>query len=864
MRKYLLHYITIFSCLFSGAQVYAESRVKTLTINQIQYVGLSNFTPRDFDGVVPINIGDEVSIGSELQMVERIQKTLGEFYIKRGFHNMKAKVEYVSLSEPNTIRLLVRIEEGAPCLIRSFEIDDPQNFSSKSSLERFKRKMKKETGIRVGERYDEVSVLDKMRALREWLQSENYVIANTDKVRLTFNKNHTEVDVVAVVEYGERVTFGYQGNTLFSKGELNEFISTLKTAGLGKNYKTIIQRKFEEEYRAIAYNNVKITIHELEKENNLHIVFIFDEGKRSYLQEVVWDGLSSENVRLAKELFEQNRSRLLERGFYVEKDLEKTIELVIEGFKAKGFLSAKLISKSATSTDDKTKVTIHMLEGEESFIGKIELEGFSHFTTDQIKEKLSIKEDSPLNPFTLEEGIQNLSRLYYAEGFLDFRIITAEDAVVDFLDNNRVVNIRLSVEEGQRYRVGNIRILGLQKTRYYVAEREVVAKTGDWWLESAVSETESNLRRLGLFGEINIRPEPSSLGGEYRDFVVQLIESEPGIIEAGPGFRSDLGARLFGRITYSNINGRNWIGSFSAQANRRVNNQYRFPEYLLDANFVEPRFFGTRNVYTIGVSTKKQRFPPDFNAVSTQFYTGFERKIVKSVTAKLYYKIERIRQFDVYVNGILSPQDNQSMLIGSVTPQLIFDTREHPLVATKGQITTLSLEYADPAFSGQTDSEPGSIGYQRWSGSTHVYVPVTKNITWSNVVSGGFARSNIADRAIPLIKLFRLGGYNTIRGFAEDTINVDTTSIKGSLTFVNIRTQIELPFIGDLRLAPFLDAGNLFIDNAFRGYPFLRAGAGAGLHYMTPVGPINLDLGFKLNQIGNESPSQFHFSVGLI
>ena len=125
------------------------------------------------------------------------------------------------------------------------------------------------------------------------------------------------------------------------------------------------------------------------------------------------------------------------------------------------------------------------------------------------------------------------------------------------------------------------------------------------------------------------------------------------------------------------------------------------------------------------------------------------------------------------------------------------------------------------------------------------------------------ARSNIAGREIPLIKLFRLGGYSTIRGFPEDAINVDTQKIAGTLTFLNLRTQFDLPLVGDLKFAPFVDAGNIYIDRV-KSNPFFRAGAGVGLHYMTPVGPINLDWGHKLNPVGGEAPNQIHFSVGLI
>ena len=43
----------------------------------------------------------------------------------------------------------------------------------------------------------------------------------------------------------------------------------------------------------------------------------------------------------------------------------------------------------------------------------------------------------------------------------------------------------------------------------------------------------------------------------------------------------------------------------------------------------------------------------------------------------------------------------------------------------------------------------------------------------------------------------------------------------------------------------------------------LLYGAGAGFHYITPVGPINLDMGFKLNPPPQASPYVIHFSIGI-
>lgn len=828
----------------------------------VEYRGVGTVSVRDLEGVLPFAPGDSW----HERMPVNARQALVEYYNRRGFYHVNVEVHATATPDGGVVAV-VKVDEGLPCVVQSIWINDPSGFKSKHVMLRFKSKMEDIVRMRPGDRYDEQVLADRARELREWLVAQDFILANTDKVRLSFNDDRTEVGVVLEVDYGDRITFGFQGNTIFTQAELSEMIDQIRATGLGKDYVGVIQRRFIEEYRARAYNNAKVQIKNSERPRSRHVTFVFSEGVRTQLTEVRWEGLTDQNVALAKEVFETNSSRIVQRGYFYEKDIDKVILLVLEDLKSRGYLSCKLIARSvqplkAPARQQRVGVVIQIAEGEQTMVGKIDLRGFTYLSSDRVRETIGAAEGRPFNPFAFEEGLQRLRALYIGEGYLEFRVTTPDDDIMTFSDNNRAARIHLEAREGNRIHVGQIRFEGLQKTREYVVKRELAVREGDWWQGSAVQETELNIRRLGLFSEVKISPAPSLQGPGYRDMVIALKESEPGVFEIGPGYRSDLGLRAFTRLTYNNIFGRNWIGSLGASANRRLNSDYRFIEYQFDANFVEPRFFGTRNLYTIGLSTRKQRFPPDFNAVTTQFVTGFERKIIPQLTAKASYKLERIRQFDVYVQGQLSPDDNRSMLIGSLVPSLTFDTRDSPFTTTGGWLVSGSLEYADPRLSGTPLSDVSAPAYQKWTGTIHKYTAVTKDIVWSNVVSGGFARSNISGREIPLIKLFRLGGYSTIRGFPEDAINVDTQKITGTLTFLNLRTQIDLPLVGELKLAPFVDAGNLYID-AVRNNPFFRAGAGVGLHYMTPVGPINLDWGHKLNPFG-DAPNQIHFSVGLI
>ena len=853
---FLLAWTQVYSMSFAHA---VDKRFKAT-----EFTGLNAVSARELESLVPFAPGDSW----REELVGTFRQALLDYYSKRGFYLTRARVSS-SEEADGSIVMKVSIDEGLACVVKSFWIDDPPGFKSKHVMLRFKNKIMDVVRMHAGDRYDEQVLSDRIRELREWLVDEDFILANTDRVRLKFNDDKTAVDVVLAVEYGDRVTFGFQGSTIFTQADLNDFISQVRATGLGKDYVGVIQRRFIEEYHGRGYNSVKVDTVFSEGPLAKHVTFKFTEGSRTLLQEVKWEGLIEQNAALAASVFESGSSRLVQRGFFVEKDIDKAILLVLEDLKSRGYLSSKLIAKSIQPVKapygvQRVRVVVQVAEGEQTLVGKLELLGFTYFSDEKVRATLGLAEEKPFNPFSLEEGLQRLRRLYLAEGFLNFRILTPEDDIVSFSENNRDANVRMRVTEGQRIRIGKIRIDGLKKTREYVVSRELLVHEGDWWLGPTLQQTETNIRKLGLFSDVRIVPVASLQGSDYRDLVLDVKEVEPGSFEIGPGYRSDLGIRAFSRLSYNNILGKNWIGSLGAEANRRTNSDYHFIEYKFDTSFVEPRFFGTHNLYSIGLSTRKESFPPDFNAVTTQFLTGFERKLIPELTAKLFYKLERIRQFDVIINNQPSPDDDRSMLIGSIVPSLVLDTRDNPFTATSGWLASGQLEYAHPLLSDQAASNGSAPAYQKWTASVHRYTAVTKDIVWSNVVAGGFERSDIAGREIPLIKLFRLGGSSTIRGFPEDAINVDTFHIDGTLTSINLRSQVDLPLVGELKLAPFIDAGNLFINNVFRNNPFFRVGAGLGLHYMTPVGPINLDWGRKLNPIGGEAPNQIHFSVGLI
>jgi outer membrane protein insertion porin family len=119
------------------------------------------------------------------------------------------------------------------------------------------------------------------------------------------------------------------------------------------------------------------------------------------------------------------------------------------------------------------------------------------------------------------------------------------------------------------------------------------------------------------------------------------------------------------------------------------------------------------------------------------------------------------------------------------------------------------------------------------------------------------------DSTIPQDQLFFLGGTSTVRGFDENLLRFDSSGKGvGGLTAVlgNIETRIDMG--PNLEFSIFYDIGSVRNAIVEEGSNEFRSSAGVGFHYLTPIGPIGVYYGHKLDKKPGESAGRFHFTIG--
>lgn len=549
-----------------------------------------------------------------------------------------------------------------------------------------------------------------------------------------------------------------------------------------------------------------------------------------------------------------------------------------------GFLDAAVRDSLLPARNPgRARVLFLIREGPRSRIADVGFEGLQAVPEEALRRALYARARRPFNPAYLVADTAIIARQEGERGHLPRVVGTARRGEADSLS----VHVVYRVNEGPAYLVGTVNIENPEVLRVSdkLVRRELLLRPGSVYRESKAEESEERLYETGLFSEAKVSPRPDSTNSRM-EFFVRVRGRKLRWLDAGVGSGTQERLRFEGEWGHRNLGKHGLQGLLGARL--ALDQNAKFLLSRAEVSVLEPWLLGTRNRAQVTVYAEKRK---DFGIAALEIEKrarGVAFQVQRGLGRLTYVRLTQdntwVEQEAGFLDPGLSTTFRDSLLQGFLpsysTHRLqlsgVSDRRDNPLNTARGSLQAASAELAGGPFKGSTS-------FSKFQVSSSWFVPLRRP-GWllAARARGGlvkpfgerkdFIPSVDVDREVarvPTEDLFRLGGVNSVRGYAENEITPS-----GGLALLNANLELRVPVVGLFGLELFVDAGNVWArpelirpgDFTLRlGRAQLDAGDlryvyGAGGRFNLAFAPVRLDVAWGA-QAGHRAGS-LQFAVG--
>lgn len=844
------------------------------------------------------------------QVLEGTQK-LKNKYTDLGFINTVITVDF-KIEPENKIAIELAITEGPECFIKEFKFDVKNPFLATRLRSIAKKFIKARFSANVLSDFQ-------AKANEEFVADNNrYLNASLSAPQIDFNASYSEVTISYTVTDPYKIEFLFKGNTSANMDEnsLRRAIDPDSLAQLGYNITTEATSRVKDYYLNAGYAHVSVNpqVKQYEDPPRREIHFYIEEGPQVEIRKFLIQGQISRPPQYYSDFITDHSSDLVRKGFYNEKDLDRGYKNLTTELRNQGYFRARIQSASVLEGPKRqwVDVQISLYEGPLTIVNDINFSGNKSFTEVELSNALTIKKAGPLHLNQLEESIEILRQFYFSNGYLEMQILGSTETLVTYNKTSTLATINFKILEGPRITVNSIIIDGNDQTKNSVILRELKFKPGEALTPSAIEASINNLQRLGLFSKIEIETFEKGTNQGPRTVIVRLGEKNPGLFKFGVGITNEnnLNARGYIGVSYRNLFGTARSVSLRLEqdkavaplAGKTLENGADWLNNKITAGYFEPHIqlpFDSVADGRVNLTRSQMitTYPTaDIPKTGVRESNSVDFLLEKSFTPNVkftwaLYGFSHDSKFYVYE----LPKPGTEEDVARIGPAVDFDYRDDTFNPTKGHFIRLNFDYSAPWF-GSTST----IEFIRGATTLSHYQPIKSGWVWANSVRGGYIRnlstysyinsSNNTLNGVPYAQLFSLGTRSTIRGFDPTTESIPrldelkTNLVALGATFASskefaitdfklqdetyfylLKSEVRFPIYGSIGGAVFYDGGAVIIPG-FRFEREYRHSAGVGLRFITPVGPVNLELAYKIDPIETssykESKYQFHFSIG--
>jgi outer membrane protein insertion porin family len=642
---------------------------------------------------------------------------------------------------------------------------------------------------------------------------------------------------------------------------------SLKDVGIGegKPFDKALADRAEQELkrqyltRSLYGAEVTTTITPIER-NRVNVSFSVTEGEPAKIAEIRILGNKVFSESTLTGLLEQTTSGWLtwytKTDRYSRAKLNADLETIRSYYLNRGYLEFNVESTQVTISPDKQSISVAITisEGQPYTVNGIKLEGDFLGREGEFKRLVALKPGQPYNGEAVAQTTRNFQDLYGTFGYAFARVESRPE--IDRATGQ--VTVTLVGEPQRRVYVRRVLISGNTRTRDEVIRREFRQFESSWYDGARIKASRDRVERLGYFKDVTIDTTEVPGSPDQVDVTLTVTERPTGNIQIGAGYSSASKLSLSGSISQENVFGSgNYLGIQvnTASTGRSLGVTTVDPYFTVDgvSRAIDVFYRTVKPINNLGEEYEFASY-----GGSVKFGVPFSED--DTVFFGIGYETTRITTRTGLPNSywLFREQFGASAMSIPLTIGWKKDNRDSVITPTAGAMKRINLEMSPVGDSRYTIA---NLQYQE-------FFPLGRK--FSLMINGEFAYGKgLGGRPYPIFKNFYGGGLGSVRVFEPGTLGpVDVTgSYTGGNRKFNLNTEFYVPVPGSgndksFRLFGFLDAGNVWGQDEKLNFQDVRASAGVGISWLSPMGPLRLSYGSPIRKKSTDRIERFQFQIG--
>ena len=789
---------------------------------------------------IPLKKGGLIFKYYKILSADKIKKIM----LKGGYPSAKVGINANIFGKPKKYAINIKIIPGKPVLISNIFVKFKLYYPKKRVEALIKKLLGKPLNLR------------KIRKLRKTIgglyKNKGYLNAVIVKSKITYISKHKSI-ITFTVHPGYRIIFHFKGIKPLGQNFIKTSILDIKNVLIFDRGTFIaFQRVLTEYFKKRGYFFAKVVFKENKNKKNktVNLYYSIKKGYKVKIKKILIYGNKPFSRRTIMRLMRTRATTFFNGEYFYKNRLKNDTYNIKNYYNNEGYLSARVYYKFKFSADKKNvTITININKGISTVVKKVYIGGLPHILKPDVKLTgyFFKMQENPFYIIKAENGKNLISTKLSNSGYVFSRVRLD----IKYSKGKKYAYLYYEITAGPRVKIKHVLIIGSTVTKTYFIKSLLLFRKGQIYDQKKIIETQNRLYKRGIFNSVSIGIENPKNEVSEKTVIVKVKDAKPLDFSFGVGYGTYTRYKGFIQIENNNLfgTGKSLSARFSKSA--------IYANLLL--NYYDPAIYGYR-----GLAFNASGLDTD---IITLNYTMHKEGSTVSLIRRFNKHLKGLLSYNMFYDSLsglnpgaeITPRDIGFTRISSSSVSFIYNSKNNIFNPTSGNLTTLRFTYSNFLLDSQ-------INFFKIFFHTEEYIPFIYNTDFLFAIRFGYIKPLPPTTQVPINERFFLGGRTTVRGFPQDSIGLVNLNPYGYPIGGNImesyNLQLNIPVYKNFNFFIFQDGGNVFLDTADVRPLALYKSAGAGIMYLSPIGPISFSYGFILTREPYWPAGGVNFTVG--